>query len=74
MSQQSFAIVLDPTLYIYIYLLYPTLYIYIYIFFFYQGTTYLRSWIFYFQLSAVGDYVAEDESVGEIETDKVSLW
>ena len=25
------------------------------------------------QLSAVGDFVAEDESVGEIETDKVSL-
>ena len=63
MSQQSFAIVLDVSILHYIY-----------IFFFYQGTTYLRSWIFYFQLSAVGDFVAEDESVGEIETDKVSLW
>ena len=64
MSQQSFAIVLDVSLLHYIYI------------FFLSGHhlfEIMNLLFFCAQLSAVGDFVAEDESVGEIETDKVSL-
>ena len=67
MSQQSFAIVLDVSVLHYI----------IYIYFFLSGHhlfEIMNLLFFCAQLSAVGDFVAEDESVGEIETDKVSLW